>query len=115
MVAHTVGPVYRSEKDPAGALRSCYESSLYYCKAYGGGSIAFSSISTGICKSPAPITASTDISDGYPMAEAVDEATYVVRQFLEDPKNDSVSPPPSKGVLTMTGDESDLRCLFREG
>ena len=27
------------------------------------------------------------------MAEAVDEATYVVRQFLEDPKNDSVRPP----------------------
>jgi O-acetyl-ADP-ribose deacetylase (regulator of RNase III) len=52
MVAHTVGPVYRSEKDPAAALKSCYASSLYYCKAYGGGSIAFSSISTGICESP---------------------------------------------------------------
>jgi hypothetical protein len=52
MVAHTVGPVYRSEKDPAKALKSCYASSLYYCKAYGGGSIAFSSISTGICESP---------------------------------------------------------------
>ena len=52
MVAHTVGPVYRSEKDPAAALKSCYASSLYCCKAYGGGSIAFSSISTGICESP---------------------------------------------------------------
>jgi hypothetical protein len=57
MVAHTVGPVYRSEKDPAAALRSCYASSLYCCKAYGGGSIAFSSISTGICEYPSsPIT-----------------------------------------------------------
>ena len=94
MVAHTVGPVYRKEKDPAAALRSCYESSLFYCKAYGGGSIAFSSISTGICKSPfARIVIVIDSSDGYPMAEAVDEATYVVRQFLEDPKNDSVRPP----------------------
>jgi len=31
-----------------------------------------------------------DAKDGYPMAEAVDEATFVVRRFLEDPKNDSV-------------------------
>lgn len=94
MVAHTVGPIYRQEKDPAAALRSCYESSLYSCKAYGGGSIAFSSISTGICESlhiPLVLT-HTDLRDGYPMAEAVDEASYVVRQFLEDPENDSVGP-----------------------
>ena len=31
-----------------------------------------------------------EAEDGYPMAEAVDEATFVVRRFLEDPKNDSV-------------------------
>ena len=33
-----------------------------------------------------------EAKDGYPMAEAVDEATFVVRRFLEDPKNDSVRP-----------------------
>jgi len=93
MVAHTVGPVYRSEKDPARALKSCYASSLYCCKAYGGGSIAFSSISTGICESPIFSPVTTNILDGYPMAEAVAEATFTVRQFLEDPDNDSVRPP----------------------
>lgn len=96
MVAHTVGPVYRSDKDPAAALKSCYASSLYCCKAYGGGSIAFSSISTGICESPHSSIkqqADSNKSDGYPMAEAVEEATFIVRQFLEDPDNDSVRPP----------------------
>lgn len=96
MVAHTVGPVYRNEKEPARALSSCYGSSLLYCKAYGGGSIAFSSISTGICEySPAPpiqVTIRSDHKNGYPMAEAVHVATYTVRRCLEDPENDSVGP-----------------------
>lgn len=31
------------------------------------------------------------------MAEAVEEATFIVRQFLEDPDNDSVRPPITLG------------------
>jgi hypothetical protein len=32
------------------------------------------------------------IADGYPMGEAIDEATFVVRKCLENPKYDSVRP-----------------------
>jgi hypothetical protein len=46
---------------------------------------------------PSPVAMITDVSDGYPMAEAVDEATFIVRQFLEDPDNDCVRPPITLG------------------
>ena len=51
-VAHTVGPVYAKSKvaEKARQLESCYRTSLEGCSKRGGGSIGFSSISTGICK-----------------------------------------------------------------
>lgn len=57
-----------------------------------------------------------DTSDGYPMAEAVDEATFVVRQFLEDPKNDSVSSQIIcfLEALIEVGDSSHLRRILRK-
>lgn len=57
-VAHTVGPVYAKTKvaEKAQQLESCYLTSLESCKQHGGGSIGFSSISTGICK-PLPCPA----------------------------------------------------------
>jgi hypothetical protein len=51
-IAHTVGPVYaKSKRDQKEQqLRNCYQSSLQGCKDHGGGSIGFSSISTGVCE-----------------------------------------------------------------
>ncbi|RSH94778.1 hypothetical protein EHS25_004584 [Saitozyma podzolica] len=71
LVAHTVGPIYSS--DEAGRsedlLSSCYFSSLDMCSGHGGGSIGFSSISTGVY--------------GYPIRDATHVALDTVRQFLE--------------------------------
>ena len=52
-VAHTVGPVYSASNPEKSAerLESCYNTSLSLCAQHGGGSIGFSSISTGICES----------------------------------------------------------------
>lgn len=51
-VAHAVGPIYSSSsaKECAAQLESCYRMSLELCAKHGGGSIGFSSISTGICE-----------------------------------------------------------------
>lgn len=52
-IAHTVGPIYSlmSKEEAARKLRSCYQTSLELCQKHGGGSIGFSSISTGVCES----------------------------------------------------------------
>jgi len=50
-IAHTVGPVYskRNAEQAEEQLQNCYRTSLEGCQTLGGGSIGFSSISTGIC------------------------------------------------------------------
>ncbi|KAK1927615.1 hypothetical protein DB88DRAFT_470251 [Papiliotrema laurentii] len=70
-VAHTVGPVYAKTKvaQKAQQLESCYRTSLESCKQLGGGSIGFSSISTGIY--------------GYPIVDATRIALETTRKFLE--------------------------------
>ncbi|ODN77072.1 hypothetical protein L202_05609 [Cryptococcus amylolentus CBS 6039] len=68
-IAHTVGPVYSSAERSAPLLASCYRSSLEGCRQYGGGSIGFSSISTGVY--------------GYPIKDATHIALETTRKFLE--------------------------------
>ncbi|TYJ56255.1 hypothetical protein B9479_003100 [Cryptococcus floricola] len=68
-IAHTVGPIYSSAERSAPLLASCYRSSLEGCRQYGGGSIGFSSISTGVY--------------GYPIKDATHIALETTRKFLE--------------------------------
>ncbi|WVQ77397.1 hypothetical protein IAR50_007082 [Cryptococcus sp. DSM 104548] len=68
-IAHTVGPIYANADESAPLLASCYRSSLEGCKQYGGGSIGFSSISTGVY--------------GYPIKDATHIALETTRNFLE--------------------------------
>ncbi|ODN87141.1 LRP16 family protein [Cryptococcus wingfieldii CBS 7118] len=68
-IAHTVGPIYSSAERSAPLLASCYRSSLEGCRQYGGGSIGFSSISTGVY--------------GYPVKDATHIALETTRKFLE--------------------------------
>ena len=53
-VAHTVGPIYNSSRagDCADKLESCYTKCMEALIKHGGKSIAFPSISCGVCKSP---------------------------------------------------------------
>ncbi|WRT65780.1 uncharacterized protein IL334_002729 [Kwoniella shivajii] len=71
-VAHTVGPIYSSSRKEkcAEQLKSCYSTSLELCKSHGGGSIGFSSISTGVY--------------GYPIKDATRIALDTTRRFLEN-------------------------------
>nr|XP_018264810.1 LRP16 family protein [Kwoniella dejecticola CBS 10117]OBR86968.1 LRP16 family protein [Kwoniella dejecticola CBS 10117] len=71
LIAHTVGPIYSSSKKDqcAAQLRSCYSTSLELCKKHGGGSIGFSSISTGVY--------------GYPIQAATEIAIETTRTSLE--------------------------------
>ncbi len=71
-VIHTAGPVYRNY-DPEGSerlLRSSYTESLKLALASGLESIAFPLISSGIF--------------GYPKDEALQVATFAIRDFLEE-------------------------------
>ncbi|RSH84692.1 uncharacterized protein EHS24_006216 [Apiotrichum porosum] len=74
-VAHTVGPIYSSSRveQCAEQLHSCYRTSLELCAKHGGGSIGFSSISTGIY--------------GYPIEDATRIALETTRRFLESNEN----------------------------
>ncbi|CAD6588861.1 MAG: hypothetical protein TREMPRED_005187 [Tremellales sp. Tagirdzhanova-0007] len=69
-IAHTVGPMYSKlhAERAEGHLRACYRSSLEACRDHGGGSIGFSSISTGIYD--------------YPMVDATHVAAETTRRFL---------------------------------
>ncbi|WOO80810.1 O-acetyl-ADP-ribose deacetylase MACROD1 [Vanrija pseudolonga] len=71
-VAHAVGPIY--DEDEADLceeeLTSCYKRSLELCATHGGGSIGFSSISTGIY--------------GYPIVDATRVALETTRKFLQE-------------------------------
>src|SRR5215475_7089020 len=47
-VIHTVGPIYREDRDEAHLLRSCYTSSLAVADEIGASVVAFPLISAGI-------------------------------------------------------------------
>ncbi|WVQ93506.1 hypothetical protein IAU59_000580 [Kwoniella sp. CBS 9459] len=76
-VAHTVGPIYKSSRAErcAEQLESCYHTSLAHCTEKGGGSIGFSSISTGVY--------------GYPIKDATAIALETTRKYLE--KDESIT------------------------
>jgi len=71
-VIHTVGPIYRENKDQSALLRSCYVESLKLAVEHGVRTIAFPSISTGAYR--------------YPLAEAAPLATRAVSEFLKGNK-----------------------------
>ncbi|KAG8903962.1 hypothetical protein FRC00_014350, partial [Tulasnella sp. 408] len=71
-IIHTVGPIYdeyRTEKEAAELLRSCYTNSLKLAVEKELKSIAFCSISTGVY--------------GYPIDTATKEAMVAIRAFLD--------------------------------
>ncbi|WVQ78837.1 hypothetical protein IAT38_000928 [Cryptococcus sp. DSM 104549] len=72
LVAHTVGPIYDSYSpaEAAELLRSCYHTSLTLLLKHGGGSIGFSSISTGVY--------------GYPIRDATRIALNTAREELQN-------------------------------
>ncbi|TXT07509.1 hypothetical protein VHUM_03229 [Vanrija humicola] len=73
-VAHAVGPIYYEDEADlcAEQLQSCYARALEQCATHGGGSIGFSSISTGIY--------------GYPIEDATRIALETTRKFLQEDK-----------------------------
>jgi len=88
-IIHTVGPVYRSESEPARLLALCYTNSLDLAAGYR--SIAFPAISTGVY--------------GYPIAEAAAVAVAAVRTWLAD--NDT----KLERVSLVAHSEADLEVL----
>lgn len=75
-IIHAVGPVWNEGKDSeAEYLKKAYESSLKLVKDYNIKSVAFPLISAG--------------AKGYPKREALDIATSVIKEFLEN--NDDIN------------------------
>ena len=64
-VIHTVGPIYRSERDPAKLLARCHRACLRVADELGAATVAFPAISTG--------------AYGYPVREAAAVAIDAVR------------------------------------
>jgi O-acetyl-ADP-ribose deacetylase (regulator of RNase III) len=64
-VIHTVGPIYRRERDPAKLLARCYLACLRVADELGAATVAFPAISTG--------------AYGYPVREAAAVAIDAVR------------------------------------
>ncbi len=64
-VIHTVGPIYRSERDPAKLLARCHRACLGVADELGAATVAFPAISTG--------------AYGYPVREAAAVAIDAVR------------------------------------
>jgi O-acetyl-ADP-ribose deacetylase len=64
-VIHTVGPIYRSERDPAKLLARCHRACLRVADELGAATVAFPAISTG--------------AYGYPVREAAAIAIDAVR------------------------------------
>jgi len=78
-VIHAVGPIYKAAKaeEAEAALAGCYQKSLELAAEHGCGSVAFSSISTGIY--------------GYPSLDASRVAAKTTRKFLEGPDGDKLT------------------------
>jgi O-acetyl-ADP-ribose deacetylase (regulator of RNase III) len=64
-VIHTVGPIYRRERDPASLLGRCHLACLRVADELGAATVAFPAISTG--------------AYGYPVREAATVALDAVR------------------------------------
>jgi O-acetyl-ADP-ribose deacetylase (regulator of RNase III) len=64
-VIHTVGPVYRAERDRAHLLRSCYTTSLAVADELGAAVVAFPLISAGIF--------------AWPLEDAINQALTALR------------------------------------
>jgi O-acetyl-ADP-ribose deacetylase (regulator of RNase III) len=64
-VIHTVGPIYREDRDQAHLLRSCYASSLAVADELAASVVAFPLISAGIF--------------GWPLEDAVTQALTAIR------------------------------------
>jgi O-acetyl-ADP-ribose deacetylase (regulator of RNase III) len=64
-VIHTVGPIYREDRDQAHLLRSCYTSSLAVADELAASVVAFPLISAGIF--------------GWPLEDAVTQALTAIR------------------------------------
>ncbi len=64
-VIHTVGPIYRRERDPANLLARCHRACLRVADELGAATVAFPAISTG--------------AYGYPVREAAAVAIDAVR------------------------------------
>jgi O-acetyl-ADP-ribose deacetylase (regulator of RNase III) len=64
-VIHTVGPIYRRERDPASLLARCHLACLHVADELGAATVAFPAISTG--------------AYGYPVREAAAVALDAVR------------------------------------
>ena len=65
-VIATVGPIYRTHPDPAGALAAAHRASLQLAVAHGLRTIAFPAISCGVY--------------GYPVREAAETAVGIARE-----------------------------------
>ena len=69
-VIHTVGPIYRKDRNPEKLLSNAYRNSLKLCLENGYKTISFPSISTG--------------AYGYPVEEASEVALKTVIEFLKE-------------------------------
>jgi O-acetyl-ADP-ribose deacetylase len=69
-IIHTVGSMYKFDKDPEKLLKNCYINSLKLASESNAESIAFPAISTGIF--------------GYPKDEATQIAVKSVQEYLKD-------------------------------
>jgi len=67
-VIHTVGPIYKNERESAPVLESAYRESLLLADKLGLKSIAFPAISTGVY--------------GYPLTKAADVAVRTIIDYL---------------------------------
>jgi len=67
-VIHTVGPIYRRERDPAKLLARCHLACLHVADELGAATVAFPAISTG--------------AYGYPVREAAAVAIDAVRDAV---------------------------------
>jgi len=75
-VIHTVGPIYRKEKEQEKELGDCYTNSLKLAEENRLKSIAFPSISTGAYR--------------YPLGEAAPIAVGAVREYFKENPNSSI-------------------------
>jgi O-acetyl-ADP-ribose deacetylase (regulator of RNase III) len=81
-VIHTVGPVYRQERDPASLLARCHASCLRVADELGARTVAFPAISTGAYGYPLHEAAAVAVTAVRDVETQVDEVRFVL--FGED-------------------------------